>query len=250
MWIYFVLIGMLVLSLVTQTERLKIKNRKASDWALDLTSLTVHFLVIPVLQVAVVYKLYEYFIPQFKGSIQIGWGLALMATLLVDYGWYWNHRLFHARTPLWNLHAVHHAPKNLDILASSRNTIWSPFFMVYFWLTPLILFLAVNPAPFLTLAGFGLFINFWGHTGFDLRQGSWPERMLSLAIIQPRDHHWHHSAENPHCNFATVFNLWDKAHGTWHAPGYSARTLGFDLPMSLWRQMLFPIEKTNSNGRP
>ena len=129
----------------------------------------------------------------------------------------------------------------MDALASQRNSVWSFPFMVYFWVTPLVLYLAKDPAPFLTLAGCCVLINFWGHTRLGFGANSRIERVLSWAIIQPEDHFWHHSVENSYCNFATVFNFWDKLHGTWQRTGAMPEKLGFDSDMPLWRKIFFPV---------
>lgn len=112
--------------------------------------------------------------------------------------------------------------------------------MVYFWLQPLVIFPAVDPIPFLTIAGLGLLVNFWGHTTFNLPRHSSLRKVLSLFLIQPEDHFWHHSTQNTYCNFATVFNFWDKLHGTWHQPHEAPTKLGFALNQPLWRKLFFP----------
>ncbi|MGZ3698342.1 MAG: sterol desaturase family protein, partial [Bdellovibrionota bacterium] len=214
--------------------------RTRDAWILDGFSLVCYFLLLPAAQVALVYKVYAVLLPALHGSLSIGWGFALLLIFAMDYVWYWNHRLFHARTPLWNLHAVHHEAKALDVLASQRNSLLSFPFMIYFWLPPLLIYCAKDPAPLLTLSGFAALINFWGHTHLDLPENSWARKFASLAIIQPQDHFWHHSAENSNCNFATLFNFWDKLHGTWHQPGIAPKALGFELRAPLWRKILIP----------
>ena len=239
--VYFAILLMLGICIIDRTERSRFKARVSEDWILDAVSLTNHFILIPIAQVAIVYQICSLAIPQLKGTIQIGWGAALFTNMLIDYGWYWNHRLLHAQTPFWGLHAVHHAPEQLNILATSRNSLWSPLFMVYFWLQPLAIYLAQDPIPFLTLAGFGLIVNFWGHTGLNLPRNSKIRQIVSLALIQPEDHFWHHSTDNAYCNFATVFNFWDKLHGTWHQPNEAPQKLGFELHQPLWKKLFFPV---------
>lgn len=207
---------------------------------IDGLSLFNHFIVIPAVHVALILPLLHHLIPNFKGSVNLSWPWALVANMVVDYGWYWNHRLFHARTKLWSLHAVHHEPESLDMFKTSRNTFWSPFLMVYFWLIPLFIFLAKDPAPFLWIAGAALLVNFWGHTHFNLPKGSFARKVAATFLIQPKDHYWHHSSEQPYCNFATVFNFWDKIHGTWYESAEVPEKLGFKLDYSLLRKAFLP----------
>jgi len=117
----------------------------------------------------------------------------------------------------------------------------SPLFMVYFWLIPIVLYFAADPIPFLSFSMFGLVVNFWGHTSFTFKQGSFMSRGLALFLVQPEDHFWHHSAENPRCNYGTVLNFWDRIHGTWHRPERAPSALGFNLDMSLVRKLFFPF---------
>lgn len=232
--------GLVIFTLLNRESRTATFERNFEAWALDILSLVNHFLIIPIIQVSLVYWLYSSLIPQFKGSLNIEWLAALALTMVIDYAWYWNHRAFHAQTTFWNLHSVHHAPKKLDVFASSRNSLISPIFMVYMWIIPLVIFVAKDPLPFLTFSGISLIINFWGHTDFNLPRGSILQRFMSLIFIQPEDHFWHHSEDNSYCNFGTVFNFWDKIHGTWHQPGVAPSKLGFDHQLPLWRKLFFP----------
>lgn len=233
-------IPLLLFCLILSSERKIILSRRREDWILDACSLLVHFAVIPMAQVAIVYSLLSSGFPELRGSIDMNWGLALLANVLIDYGWYWNHRLLHAHTPLWALHEVHHAPQSLDAFASQRNSLWSPLFMLYFWVYPVVIYLSDNPSPFLIVSGVGLVVNFWGHTSLNFPRGSRIRRFLSLAIVQPEDHFWHHSVENGYCNFATIYNFWDKIHGTWYQPEEMPKHLGFELRLPVWRKVLFP----------
>lgn len=240
--LHLLLLGLLALSVLHVLDRRQLLARGREDWAIDAIAQGSHFLLIPFVQAAVVYPLLALTAPGLKSSLEIGWPAAIVANMLIDYGWYWNHRLFHAQTPLWRLHSVHHESERLDILATPRNSLVSPFLMVYFWLQPVAVFLARDPAPFLTVAGFGLLVNFWGHTQLNLRRGSLLRRCLSTFLIQPEDHYWHHSAEgNTYCNFATVFNFWDRLHGTWHQPDIAPARLGFPLvDQPFWRRLVLP----------
>jgi sterol desaturase/sphingolipid hydroxylase (fatty acid hydroxylase superfamily) len=161
--------------------------------------------------------------------------------MLIDYAWYWNHRLLHSRTMLWNFHMVHHAADHLDVLASARNSFWSPVLMVYMWSFSLILFLAKSPTNFLLIASFGLIINFRGHTNFNFKRDGVINKVISQVFITPLDHFWHHSTENSYCNFGTFFNFWDRIHGTFHSPDQLPKKLGFPINMKTWKQLFFPF---------
>lgn len=207
-----------------------LKARHGRDWVIDGVSLVTHFFVVPLVQMGVVYALYVLLMPSLKSTVSVpAWAACLMNLVVIDYAWYWNHRLFHAQTPLWNLHGTHHSAKHLDVFATARNAVWSPLFMVYIWFNALGVFLLKDPSWFVLGAAIGASLNLWGHTSFGPRPGTWPYKILSLALITPHDHFWHHSSENAHCNFATVFNWWDKLHGTWHNPAHPPKNLGYEF---------------------
>jgi alkylglycerol monooxygenase len=240
---HLAILGLVAFTFLHRESRTIAFQRTFEDWILDILSLLNHFLLLPLIQGSLVYWLYSSAIPHLKGSLEMGWITALGASMLIDYAWYWNHRAFHAQTKFWNLHAVHHAPKELDVFASSRNSLISPIFMVYMWIIPLVIFLAKDPVPFLTFSGISLIINFWGHTHFNTPRNSFLQRSMSFIFIQPEDHFWHHSTDNSYCNFGTVFNFWDKIHGTWNQPKRAPSQLGFDHDLPLWRKLFFPWEK-------
>lgn len=241
--VHLLVLIFLMTTILIPSLRKGLLSRKRGEWFLDVVSLGNHFFTIPLIQTAVLYKLYSVVLPGYKSSLSISPLVALLLYMLVDYGWYWNHRLLHSRTKLWNFHMVHHAAEHLDVLATPRNTFWSPLLMVYMWVFSLILYLVSNPMWFLIFASIGLLINFWGHTNFNFSKNGLVNKALSLFLITPREHFWHHSTENSYCNFATVFNFWDKIHGTFHGPPMLPKKLGFPINMSITRQVFFPFDK-------
>lgn len=237
---YYFIASLVLLTAISKVGLEVLKRRNTADWILDGISLLNHFVILPMLQVSIVFPLLYLLVPNLKGTVEIGWGLAIAANMLIDYGWYWNHRFFHARTRLWSLHAVHHEPQELDIFKTSRNTFWSPVLMVYFWMIPLFIFLAQDPFPFLFMAGVSLVINFWGHTHFNIPENTVARKIASSFLIQPKDHYWHHSSEQTYCNFGTIYNFWDRIHGTWYASEAVPQKLGFKLNYSLSRKIFLP----------
>lgn len=239
---FYLLLGVLLIaSVVSKSDRFVMKNKKPEDWLIDLFSQLMHFFIIPALQVALVFPLYSFLFPSLKSSVEINWLGAILFNMFVDYTWYWNHRALHARTKFWNLHALHHEPSHLDIFATPKNSFLSPFFMSYFWLLPFAIYISLDPAPLIAVASFSLFINFWGHTQLNFNPQSKIKKFLSVFLIQPEDHFWHHSNDCTSCNFGTVFNFWDKIHGTWHRPNYMPLKLGFKMSMPSWRKVFWPF---------
>ena len=238
-------IALLILSAMTLAyppTRAKLLARRARDWFIDLACIAVIPILIPLLQMGVTYALYLWIIPSFKQSLTIHPAFALLLNpLLVDYLWYWNHRLFHAPTPIWNIHATHHSAPQLDVLVSFRSSIWSPLFTPYIWVNALAVFSLKDPGYFLLGGILGGIINFWVHTSFGPKPGSSLYQVVSLALITPHDHSWHHNSSRNSCNFGTVFNFWDKWHGTWYSPQTTPLNLGLAFRDSAWKEFFFPF---------
>lgn len=216
-------------------------QRRPEDWIIEGASLLMHFWILPAVQVLFVYQLYRLLIPSWEGGLALPAWTGVLFYPVIDYAWYWNHRLFHSQTRWWNLHAVHHSAKHLDVFATARNSLGSHFLMVYFWFLSLGAFLLRDVTIFLGVATLGAMVNFWGHTSFGPTPGTRVYKILSYFLITPHDHYWHHSTERANCNFGTVFNVWDRIHGTWFSPNHEPKSLGNDLSLSLGRQLFFPF---------
>lgn len=188
-----------------------------------------------------VYQLLDYFVPDLEGTLAPTVLTSVGLYLLVDYAWYWNHRLFHAETPLWNLHSTHHKPTHIDVFITARNAFVSHLAMVYLWLIGLATYLLSDMSLFLGMVAFGTIINFWGHTHLNFKSGSLANRLVSVFLVTPRDHTWHHSRENSRCNFGTVLNIWDRLHGTFYSPARSPDAFGDPTLSNAWRQLVWPF---------
>ncbi|MCX6118576.1 MAG: sterol desaturase family protein [Proteobacteria bacterium] len=216
-------------------------TRDFGDWFVDISSLIVHFFILPVVGVTLVYKLLDFSLPNLKGSISSTPWTNIGLYLVIDYAWYWNHRIFHADTPLWHLHSTHHKPVHIDVFITARNALLSHFAMVYLWLIGAASYILDDATFFMALVAFGTVVNLWGHSHLNLKTGSFIERIVSALIVTPRDHAWHHSRENSRCNFGTVFNVWDKLHGTIHRPKLGPNSYGDASKTTIWRQLFWPF---------
>lgn len=233
---------MAVVTLLKKTTRQRAFERSALDWVIDLSSLGVHFLVMPILGIALGNFLRRFVPTGYEGVVDLpAPAVALIFMVVTDYLWYWNHRAFHAQTRFWNLHEVHHNAKVFDIYMSPRNTLWSPLLFIYLWSGALGALLLKDPAGMTAGAAISLVINFWGHTSFGPRAGSRFHRLLAAVFITPHEHAWHHSSDSNHHNFATVFSFWDRWHGTYHSPVEKPAAYGFPSAFSPVKQILFPF---------
>jgi sterol desaturase/sphingolipid hydroxylase (fatty acid hydroxylase superfamily) len=214
--------------------------RTPSDWALDGASLFIQGVVVPTLQIVVVVGLLHHAIPHWAGAWRLNATLAFFCNfVLVDYLYYLNHRLLHVPR-FWPIHAVHHTPRHMDVFITSRNTLWTPIFIVYLWVNGFFIFVLRDPNPFILGASLTAALDLWRHSTFGPRPGSWWHKLLSTCLITPHEHAWHHSAERMNHNFGANFNWWDKLHGTFYKAEHSPKRLGVKLPLDFTSQLLNP----------
>ena len=238
--LYFVIFVLLFATFLVKSERSEFLKRAPKDWILDLASLSMHFFIMPFLQVVLLFELFDYAFPTFKATLEVNYYYAFLYYAFVDYLWYWNHRIFHLNTPLWNYHKVHHAPEYLDPLKTPRNSLLSHFIMVYWWMLGIGIFVSKDPFPLIVVATIGSMINFWGHSKFDLPENWIGSKFIRAIFITPKDHHFHHSQENPRCNFGTVFSIWDRLHGSLHRNGSYPKKYGFAIKEGSLKQLFLP----------
>jgi sterol desaturase/sphingolipid hydroxylase (fatty acid hydroxylase superfamily) len=154
---------------------------------------------------------------------------------LVDYLYYWNHRLLHTRK-LWPLHLTHHTTEEMHWSVSSRNSQWTCFFLVYIWFQILIIYFLDNPFYYslgMTVNGV---LDLWRHSGMRT-----PKSLVRKIwfLVSPEDHEWHHRFGGDGKNFGANLSLWDRMHGTYEAPQEHKPRLGIGYRSSwvneFWR---------------
>jgi sterol desaturase/sphingolipid hydroxylase (fatty acid hydroxylase superfamily) len=213
-------------------------KRNLSQWALDFLGLVQQGFLFPLIQTYVLFKIFQWIIPQYKGIITISFfGSFLLQFIIIDYLYYWNHRWLHTKK-LWPLHRIHHSALKLDLWVSSRNSFWSSFLIIYLWVHAFFIYLLDDAKGFLLAIAIGNALDLWRHSG--LRLSSTFEKMVGRVFILPHHHEWHHSSEVYDTNFGANFVLWDKFHGTYYANEKECKVLGENLNETFWTQWLNP----------
>ena len=218
-----------------------LRQKTRADWLLDSAGLWVQGLLIPLLQLTLLQKFCQWVLPAYHHSLQVSPLLALFFSLVaVDYLYYWNHRFLHSRWG-WMAHKVHHTVTTMDVLGTSRNTLWSSFLIVYLWVHGVFIFLLADPRAYLVGVSLTAVLDLWRHSRFSPLPQSRLWRWLAPWLILPQDHGWHHSSGV--CNYGANFKLWDRLHGTLHQserwPSQSGQN---SQGLSLWRQLLYPVK--------
>lgn len=163
----------------------------------------------------------------------------LLTMLAIDFSSYAMHRALHRFTPLWRVHAVHHAATGLTpfttyrqhplepvILNGARGVAAAVALACFHWVF-------VQRTPVVTIYGLGagffayMFTVNLHHASVPVRYPRW----LRYVLISPHVHHLHHSADKQHqnCNFGVVFAFWDRAFRTYFERDFSAGELRFGL---------------------
>ena len=129
----------------------------------------------------------------------------VLATLLIEFGRYWAHRLHHTNRYLWWLHAMHHSSERLYAVNNFR---FHPLnYLINFSVSVLPLMLMGVPSDVL----FGYMaisqpVLMLQHANIDLRSG-WLNYVFSTNEL----HRWHHSVNTVEANnnYGSGFILWD-----------------------------------------
>lgn len=131
---------------------------------------------------------------------------------LHDTYFYWTHRLMHSRRLFKLFHRTHHLSVHPTPLAAFAFHPLEAFVESFlFLLIPL--FLPVHWSVLVLFTLFSLFMNVYGHLGFNLFR---PERMrkFPLNLLNHSTHHsWHHQYYRG--NYGFYLQFWDRIMGTW-----------------------------------
>lgn len=147
-------------------------------------------------------------------------GTALAAVVLGDFVGYWRHRLQHTAL-LWPAHAVHHSDTRLTWLSLSRM---HPIDRLGTGLDLVVL--GALGLPVWAVATAVAVRHYYGH--FIHADLPWTYGKADWVLNSPAMHRWHHAREatGSGANFATVFSIFDRAFGTYYAPGPCEAPLG------------------------
>ena len=233
--------GFLFLWLFTSHNmRCHLKNKTHFEWFLDLSNLSIQGTFVPLVQTTLLFQAFDFFAPQFRGflSLSVFTGFALNF-FFVDYLYYWNHRLLHQRR-LFPIHVVHHTVSTMDVMATSRNSLWTSFFIVYLWANGLLLYLTDLNTGVLLGMSLSAALDLWKHSSFGRNHLKLQHKFSRYGMMTPLDHAWHH-AQRLNKNYGANLNVYDKIHGTYHAEAKYPERLGVKIQLGPLRQLLFPF---------
>jgi sterol desaturase/sphingolipid hydroxylase (fatty acid hydroxylase superfamily) len=211
-----------IIGLIQERMRSATFSRSAQEWVYDGLGLFIQGVVIPLIPLLIVPYLKKIF-PQFTGILDWPfWVQFILSFVVVDYMYYWNHRVFHQKK-FWNVHRLHHSSRMLDIFATSRNSLVTSFLTVYLWGQILGLFLFSDPSPFLLGLAMTYALDLYRHSGF--KSHPMITQTFGQILILPEHHLLHHSLSGRNKNFGANLSCWDHFHGTYSDQSVSNEAL-------------------------
>jgi sterol desaturase/sphingolipid hydroxylase (fatty acid hydroxylase superfamily) len=168
----------------------------------------------------------------------------VLAVLIADFVFYWQHRIFHETKSLWPFHAVHHSVETMDWLAGSRAHIVSTIIERSVVMVSLYL-IGVDKTALDAYVVFAAIQSSIIHCNLGVNWGP-----VGTIFVTPQFHHWHHSPEKPaiDTNYSAHTTLFDRLFNTYHLPndhwpahyGTTKR-----LPRTFLTQLKYPFIKKN-----
>jgi sterol desaturase/sphingolipid hydroxylase (fatty acid hydroxylase superfamily) len=157
------------------------------------------------------------------------WWYWIALILLVDFAYYWAHRMSHEINLFWGGHVVHHQSEeyNLSVALrqSSLQVVWTFAFNL-----PIAL-LGFRTFDFVLVAAFNTLYQFWIHTETIGKLPRWFE-----SVFNTPSHHRVHHGRNPKYidkNHAGSLIIWDRMFGTFQ-PEEEKPTYGITKPIRSW----------------
>jgi len=159
------------------------------------------------------------------GLTDLPWVSMLVYLVVFDFLNYWFHRAQHHFGWWWQLHALHHAQRQMTMWSDNRNHLLDDLLRDLF-LAVAALAIGVAPGQFVAIIAIAQLSESLQHANLRVWFGRWGERLL----VSPRFHRLHHSIGIGHeshpngvdadqtvlggHNFGVLFPWWDIWFGT------------------------------------
>jgi sterol desaturase/sphingolipid hydroxylase (fatty acid hydroxylase superfamily) len=222
---YFTLMGIeLVYENITRRRTYRLNDAITNISTGTLQQLTNTFVAIVRIGIyTFVYEQWAFF------NLEQNWFTFIVAMILFDFFYYWEHRMAHTISLFWGGHVVHHQSEDFNFSVALRQTstgfIWGfPFFL------PMAL-MGIHPVQFVLVGGLNLLYQFWIHTEHINKLPRWYEFVFNT----PSHHRVHHGRDPKYIdkNYAGIFITWDRLFGTFteeeERPNY-----GITKPLKSW----------------
>jgi sterol desaturase/sphingolipid hydroxylase (fatty acid hydroxylase superfamily) len=145
--------------------------------------------------------------------IETTWLVYAITFVVLDFEFYWGHRLHHQINFLWKGHLIHHNSEEYNIATSIRQPFASYINFLFFLSLPAAL-LGLSPVVIMVVLPIHKFAQVWYHTQHIGKLG-----FLEHIIVTPSQHRVHHALNPAYIdkNYSAIFNVWDRLFGTFQA---------------------------------
>jgi len=155
----------------------------------------------------------------------------MLAFVLYDLCYYWNHRIGHVVNIGWASHVVHHSSEEYNLTTALRQTgIPNPLGKLCY--LPMLL-LGFPPLLLVAVGSLNLIYQYWVHTQLIDRMPNWFE----AVFVTPSNHRVHHAKNKIYIdkNFGGVFIIWDRLFKTFQAELKEEKVIfGISTPLASW----------------
>lgn len=222
--IYFALIGFELLVQFWQHKPIYRLNDALTNISCGITQqVSGAFLKIGVLFI------YQFVFEQMRlFTIEPGIWSYLGLFILVDFCYYWAHRMSHEVSLFWGGHVVHHQSEDYNFSVALRQGSFQAIWTSVFYLP--LAFIGFDTVSFVFINALVTIYQFWIHT----------EKIGKLGPIEwvfnTPSHHRVHHGRNPKYidkNHAGVFIIWDRMFGTFQVEEETP-TYGVTTPVNSW----------------
>jgi sterol desaturase/sphingolipid hydroxylase (fatty acid hydroxylase superfamily) len=178
------------------------------------------------------------------------WRVWIIGFFVVEFAYYWYHRLSHEVRWMWASHAVHHTPEEMTLLSAVRLG-WTNLISAG-WLVYLpVMFMGFDPRMVIILLALDLRFQFFLHTEARVNLGP-----LEWILNTPAHHRVHHASNAPYIdkNYGGALIIFDRMFGTFAAEREDEplrygldHPLGTHNPIGIvfgeWRRLLTDIRR-------
>ncbi len=206
---FYIGVAVLGIELIEGWIKGSLKGRTFADMFAS-ASTQLPFILVEVVVLTAAYGLYTLVSAAFvTWAFPISVGTAVLAVLVADFLYYWEHRLAHEIRFLWLQHAVHHSSRFMNIITGVR---FGPFEGVWSMIAlfPMVL---IGFPPELIIFGNLVVIAYqtWIHTELIGKLGP-----VEWVLNTPSHHRVHHGCDDKYLdkNYAGILIVWDRLFGT------------------------------------
>lgn len=129
--------------------------------------------------------------------------------LLIDFQFYWLHRLEHFCRIFWAAHITHHSAEHMNLTVGVRASLMRPLYDFVFFLP--VAFIGFRPIDIFLMYSISQIWAMFLHTEM-IRKLGW----LEYIFVTPSHHRVHHASNTKYIdrNMGMVLIIWDRLFGT------------------------------------